>query len=112
MSLDADIARIAALRGRKASDYANPPSKPKPRREHVERIFHMGPDGKTDVLAVDALPAASRAFLRESPRQINALIWADLLANYAETDLIEAARSMIRWPSPPPPSSPRSRHRR
>lgn len=114
MSLDDDIARIAALRGRKASDYADPErfvARPQLTPAHVANVFRMSPNGVDDIRAWDRLPSASREFIRESPRPINALVWAGLLANFAEPDLIATARSMIKWPSPPP-SRPSRRSRR
>lgn len=117
-SLDDDIARIAALRGRKASDYADPSkfvAKPQLRRDHVEHLFLPTGSPRDEMRALDRLPPASREFVRDCPHPLNTLAWEGLLANFPEADIIAAARSRTRWPSialTPNPSLRRSRRRR
>jgi hypothetical protein len=85
-ALEADIARIAALRGRKASDYA-PENQPR-RHLHVlqlEALLRMEPSGqRADLLALDQVPTASRMLIVTWERQINAVVWLDLLIEHED----------------------------
>lgn len=112
MSLKDDIARVAALRGRSAADYADPNRfRPRLTPAAAVQVFRMGMDGVADALAFDRLPEASRTFLRECPQPINARLWEGLLATFAESDIIAAVRSLVTWPSTSP-RYPLSRRRR
>lgn len=94
-TLDDDIARIAALRGRtpeqaaRAIAAAHAPRYPQ--RSEVDRILVMTPDTDLDLRAYEALPPKSRAFIRESPRPLNACAWAELLVlTQNEDEIIKA----------------------
>lgn len=94
-ALDNDISRIAALRGRtpeqaaRAIAAAHAPRYP--HRHEVDRIFAMSGATDDDFRAYEALPPKSRAFIRESPRPLNAVAWADLLVlTQNEDEIIKA----------------------
>lgn len=81
--LDADIARIAALRGRKVEDYTTN------RRRYVdvhrlEGLLHMTPETRLDLQCIDQLPPASRALIVNWERQINAIMWLELLQEHED----------------------------
>lgn len=115
-TLDDDIARIAALRGRPAAHYADRSQfidRPKLTRDHVERLFLPTAATRDEMRALDRLPQASREFVRDCPHPLNTLAWEGLLQNFPEADLIAAARNRITWPSlTTNRSSPRSSRRR
>lgn len=96
--LDDDIARIAALRGRKAEDYA-PEAVAQRRRvvptaRAIAALFHPTESERNNLDLTDALPEASRLFLRECPLVLNTDIWANALeAGVTEADLIKAAQA-------------------
>ena len=82
--LDADIARIAALRGRPAQAYVEAAADLEVQRTHIGRqravaAFNGDGDGRGDLRHYDALPARSRAFLRDAPTWISAKHWLDML---------------------------------
>lgn len=80
-SEQADIARIAALRGRDANYYARMQQSQAERvsDQVVGSIYRMQPDSRADLRAFDRLPEASRAFVRESVMPLNALNYDSVL---------------------------------
>lgn len=95
--LEAEIARIAALRGKRPEDYA-PENRPKlgPAKVHLTLILTPLTATTADLLATDALPRRSREFLRESPVMLSSLAWADALtAGVDEGLLIQAVRVAV-----------------
>jgi hypothetical protein len=81
---DDDIARIARLRGRDPANYQRAEvttetlaTKLGPRR--VRSLFYAPEDSTTDVLVYDALPRASRVFIREAQVHMSALKYSELL---------------------------------
>lgn len=95
--LEDDIARIAALRGKKAEDYA-PAARAKlaPHPTHIDLIMTPQPNRRRDIRATDTLPPASREFLRESPLMLNSVVWADALAGGIDEGLLlEAVRVAV-----------------
>lgn len=91
MSLEADIARIAAMRGKLARNY-----QVRARQVHsseVRGLFRMAESeaGDVDLRAFDALPKASRRALSQLPLQASALKYAELLLRTGDEDcLIDA----------------------
>ena len=80
-SEDADIARIAALRGRDANYYARLQQLAAERvsDQVVGSIYRMQPNSVADLRAYDHLPEASRAFMRESVMPLNAINYDHVL---------------------------------
>ncbi len=85
MNLDDDIARVARARGRDPANYQR-------RRETsmesaarrlgqqtVRNAFYLPQDPNTELLVYDALPKASRVFIRESIVAISAIKWSEML---------------------------------
>lgn len=96
-TLEDDIARIAALRGRGAETEALVE-----RQAHVERriawaavdmLFQPNPDPQADMLAFDELPRALRDCFRAAPvdKPMNARAALDLVATGKSVDAIIAA---------------------
>jgi hypothetical protein len=92
-SLEDDIARIAALRGRRAEDYTDVAVA----RRHplpgatLATIEKPGPGAADDVEACDRLPPRSREFIRNHPHALNARAWEGaLLSGFSEEQIIRA----------------------
>lgn len=88
-TLDEDIARIAALRGRSAEPYVAAAHQP-PRltRPAVMRILTPNPHPQHDIAFFDALPAKSREFIRGREEPLNAMWWTHLLHETKDEDAI------------------------
>ena len=98
-TLEDDIARIAALRGRTVADVlaSAEAHKRKLPIAVIDTILHPTSDSRADLEFFDALPADSRAFLREHEKMLNAVAWAGALeAGYDEALLIEAVEWRLR----------------
>lgn len=101
MSLEDDIARLAALRGKPAANYTAEAQRMarEARRVHsseVVSVFRMMADTRSDFRAYDALPRASRLMLRELPVNASAVKYADLLIRMeSERSLIDAIRDHL-----------------
>ncbi len=95
MSLDDDIARVAALRGKPVANYVE--AERDRRRIHssqVRDLFKMASKG--DMRAYDALPRRSRLILSELPINASAVKYRALLAHMqSETGLVEAVRDCL-----------------
>lgn len=79
-TLDEDIARIAAMRGRTAADYEKP-------RSYVTTVelnglLQMDSNTLADLAALDDLTADSRALVTTWERPINARAWRSLEERY------------------------------
>ena len=86
--LDDDIARIAALRGKKREDYIDPATNSyrssggtSVGAHHIALIFTPGGDVETDLEAYDALPPSARQYVRNCPLPLNAPCYADALVH-------------------------------
>jgi len=84
MTLQDDIARVARLRGRAPENYQREAVDVQtlawrlgPQR--VRSIFFAPLDPTADIQVYDALPMASRAFIREATVHISALKYSELL---------------------------------
>lgn len=95
--LEDDIARIAALRGRKAdtADLIDQQQRGDRRIAwvQIDALFGAHPDPKADLEAYDELPAALRACFREAPtlKPMNATAALDLVRAGKSVDAIIAA---------------------
>ncbi len=90
---DADIARIAALRGRDANYYARLQQSAAERisDQTVGSIYCMQPDSRADLRAFDQLPEHSRAFVRESVMPLNAINYDHVLeACHGDADTLNS----------------------
>lgn len=84
MTLEDDIARVACLRGRDPGNYhrkVNSVEEIAQRlgSKRVRSIFFAITDPTFDIRVYDALPMASRVFIREAPVHISALKYSELL---------------------------------
>lgn len=104
MTLDDDIARIARLRGRDPANYQRTPQKRDAEHvafklgpERVRSAFALPKDWMSEQFVYDALPLASRVFIREAPIAISAIKWSELLeANDLDQEsLISLFREVI-----------------
>lgn len=89
MTVDDDIARIARLRGRDPANYqrATVSAETVARKlgpQRVRSIFLAPQDNRLDLLVYDALPLASRVFLREATVHISAIKYSELLEEIAD----------------------------
>lgn len=94
--LDADIARIAAMRGHdpaavkaKAAELDHISAKVPP--GEIKNLFVGSPDMLAEIDAYDALPPASRQFIRDCKLNVSAIKWREALmrADGREAELIE-----------------------
>lgn len=89
-TLDEDIARIAALRGRSAdtAGYQADAAYLARRipKDSVAQIFKGNPDWRSDLEWFDHLPAPSRDFIRECVLQLNAGWWGETLRSGVKED--------------------------
>lgn len=84
MALEDDIARVARLRGKSPENYQREAVSAEAvarslGAQRVRSIFFASPNAAADIRVYDALPMASRVFLRESPLNISALHYSELL---------------------------------
>ena len=101
-TLDEDIARIAALRGKPVEHYTAAEARRREARRMINpltlgRIGTPSSDARLDLAAYDRLPERSRRFIISCAAPINALVWRDLLADLDgdEDALIDAVRAAI-----------------
>lgn len=99
LDLDDDIARIAKLRGHdpsavaaKAAEIDRVDSKLSPGQ--VKSLFQASPTMMAEIDAYDALPDASRQFIRDCPLNVSALKFGDALkaVDGREVELISLAQ--------------------
>lgn len=91
--LDEDIARIAAMRGRKAEDYTGP-ARPRPRlaAQTIKLLFE--PTKAEATADIDDLPEPVRVFIRECPIMSNSLVWRAAIESGMDVgDLLAAAQA-------------------
>lgn len=98
--LQADIARIAAMRGRSPNDYNQHPQSLVARHathDRIGQLFYGNPDPRDDLGWYDDLPAQSRRFIANCPLQLNCGWWNSLLVDVGEDEdgLIDAVQSHI-----------------
>lgn len=89
-SLEDDIARIAALRGRPAPNYqadAQRQARHLP-SGYAARLFSGNPNPRDDLAFFDRLPQRSRDFIRECWWPLNAGWWAEILIGGVPEDVI------------------------
>lgn len=79
MTLEDDIARIAALRGRPAESYLHPVPLAPVKSAAFNLLWSMDADTAADLEALDRLPERSRELLTNSPRPMNARVWRSIL---------------------------------
>lgn len=84
MTPDNEIARIARLRGRDPANYQAAESgvertAKKISAQRVRSLFFPPPEPRMELLVYDALPLASRVFLREAPLNMSAIKYSELL---------------------------------
>lgn len=73
MTLDAEIAEIAALRGKPLANYENRAPRGIPvAPQTIAHIFSGNPDWRSDIDYYDDCPADLRLFITECPLQLNA----------------------------------------
>lgn len=96
--LDADIARIAALRGRPANYYVDRQAE-RTRRiapEQIGHLFTLSPDWTRDLRVYDRLPPRSRGYISDSVLPLNAQWWRSLLDEYgAEEEIISMVEAQM-----------------
>lgn len=96
-----DIARVARLRGRDPSNYQRGPATTEAiaKRLGIQRVrglFFSPTNTRTDMLIYDALPLASRVFIREATVHISALKYSELLEDVRDqAALIELLSQVI-----------------
>jgi hypothetical protein len=102
MSGSDDIARVARLRGKNPANYAesaqvsNAVLAMQIGVQRLHHLFYLSHDAYTDLLYYDALPKESRAFIRDCPVAINAILYADLLVEAGhQAPLIGLIREII-----------------
>lgn len=104
MALEDDIARIAAIRGRRPEDYAAGPPRRPIQRDACDRILVANPSPSRDLDFYDQLPEKSRAFIRNHDAwPLNAMWWWYTLRDTGqdEDELIKAVTFCL-----PPPRRP------
>ena len=89
MTLADDIARVAKMRGRAPENYQRDALSIEvvARRlgpQRVRSIFFAPPDPTNDIRVYDALPLASRVFIREATVHISALKYSELLEDVGD----------------------------
>jgi hypothetical protein len=101
-ALQADIDRIAKLRGRPAPKLRADTAENVARRMGQQRLrsLFVGAGVEPEVvrgetLIFDVLPLRSRAFIRDSPVFISPAKWADLLLEYSEDALLDLVSQCI-----------------
>ncbi len=101
--LDAEIARIAALRGQPVAETIARAHRGRyPHRHEVDAILHANPDQNEDLRYYDAMSAKSRAFLRGQRWPLNARAWAELMAaGIDEDEIIKAVTFCLPQPRRP-----------
>ena len=81
-TLEDDIARIAALRGRPVENYTTARTLRTLSPQLLQIVFSMTAEGvRQDLRAYDRLPEAARRFVSESTNQINAEVFGALVEN-------------------------------
>lgn len=83
MTLQSDLERIAALRGKPANYFTARAGEPRPiSPQLLAQVFSMVDGGANrDLRAYDRLPETARRFVAESTMPINAAVFAALLAS-------------------------------
>lgn len=98
MSLESDIARIAALRGKPVNYYTERPAErvrgiPP---ETIGHLFALSQDWRREQRVYDRLPARSREYISEAVLPINAQWWHSLLDQYgAEEEIISLVEAQM-----------------
>jgi hypothetical protein len=100
MEDNSDIARVARLRGRDPRNYQGDTVSAetlmrKINPQQVRGVFFAPQDAMLDIKVYDALPMASRVFIREAPVNISAIKYSDLLEEAVDQAALISLLSQI-----------------
>jgi len=99
-TLEDDIARIAALRGKPTNYYTDPALRPERplSQQLLDNLFSMPPSPERDLRFYDQLPDESRRFVSEAPLPINAAVYGALIQNAGGSEERVASVTTARLP--------------